>query len=43
MRNIVVAEFVPLDMVMQAPGGGADEDTEGDFTHGRWTKTILAR
>jgi dihydrofolate reductase len=36
MRNIVVAEFVSLDNVMQAPGG-ADEDTEGGFTHGGWT------
>ena len=30
MRNIVVAEFVSLDGVMQAPGA-ADEDTEGGF------------
>src|SRR5450432_1972376 len=36
MRNIVVAEFVSLDMVMQAPGG-AEEDTEGGFTQGGWT------
>lgn len=36
MRNIVVAEFVSLDNVMQAPGG-AEEDTEGGFTHGGWT------
>ena len=33
MRKIVVAEFVSLDGVMQAPGG-ADEDTEGGFVHG---------
>ena len=32
MRNIVVSEFVSLDTVMQAPGG-AEEDTEGGFTH----------
>ena len=37
MRKIVVAEFVSLDNVMQAPGG-AEEDTEGGFTHGGWTR-----
>lgn len=36
MRKIVVSEFVSLDNVMQAPGG-AEEDTEGGFTHGGWT------
>jgi dihydrofolate reductase len=36
MRKIVVSEFVSLDGVIQAPGG-ADEDTEGGFTHGGWT------
>lgn len=36
MRKIVVAEFVSLDNVIQAPGG-AEEDTEGGFTHGGWT------
>src|SRR3954454_4321077 len=36
MRKIVVSEFISLDGVVQAPGG-ADEDTEGGFTHGGWT------
>src|ERR1041385_4530710 len=37
MRNIVVSEFMSLDNVIQAPGG-AEEDTEGGFTHGGWTR-----
>jgi dihydrofolate reductase len=37
MRNIIVSEFVSLDNVIQAPGG-ADEDTEGGFTQGGWTR-----
>jgi dihydrofolate reductase len=37
MRKILVAEFVSLDGVMQAPGG-AEEDMEGGFTHGGWTQ-----
>jgi len=36
MRKIIVAEFVSLDGVMQAPGG-VDEDTEGGFAYGGWT------
>ena len=36
MRKIIVAEFVSLDGVMQAPGS-AEEDTDGGFAHGGWT------
>jgi len=36
VRKIVLSEFISLDNVMQAPGG-AEEDTEGGFTHGGWT------
>jgi dihydrofolate reductase len=36
MRKLIVAEFITLDGVIQAPGG-ADEDMEGGFAHGGWT------
>lgn len=36
MRKMIVAEFITLDGVIQAPGG-VDEDTDGGFVHGGWT------
>jgi dihydrofolate reductase len=37
MRKLIVAEFISLDGVIQAPGG-VDEDTEGGFAYGGWTQ-----
>ncbi len=36
MRKLIVAEFISLDGVIQAPGG-ENEDTDGGFAHGGWT------
>jgi dihydrofolate reductase len=37
MRELIVAEFMTLDGVIQAPGG-KDEDLDGGFAHGGWTQ-----
>lgn len=36
MRELIIAEFITLDGVIQSPGG-VDEDTDGGFIHGGWT------
>ncbi|MFH5821470.1 dihydrofolate reductase family protein [Georgenia sp. AZ-5] len=36
MRKVVMAAFLTLDGVMQAPGG-PEEDTDGGFEYGGWT------
>ena len=36
MKKLIVAEFISLDGVIQAPGG-VDEDIDGGFAHGGWT------
>jgi len=38
MRKLIVSEFITLDGVIQAPGG-EDEDRDGDFAHGGWTRS----
>ena len=35
MRKLIVAAFISLDGVIQAPGG-PDEDTSGEFSFGGW-------
>ncbi|MDB4953891.1 MAG: hypothetical protein JWO36_1460 [Myxococcales bacterium] len=38
MRKLLVHEFVTLDGIMQAPGA-PDEDRDGGFQHGGWTRS----
>ena len=42
MRELIVAEFITLDGVIQAPGGDV-EDTDGGFRHGGLDRPVLAR
>lgn len=37
MRTLIVSEFISLDGVIQAPGG-ENEDRDGNFRHGGWTR-----
>ena len=39
MRKLIVHEFITLDGVIQAPGG-EDEDRDGGFAHGGWTRAF---
>jgi dihydrofolate reductase len=39
MRKLIVHEFITLDGVIQAPGG-EDEDRDGGFQHGGWTRAF---
>ena len=41
MRKLIVAEYLSLDGVIQAPGH-AGEDTAGGFAHGGWTGPYMA-
>jgi len=34
--KIILSDFMSLDGVVQAPGGG-EEDTDGGFAHGGWS------
>jgi dihydrofolate reductase len=40
MRTLVVAAFVSMDGVVQAPGG-PDEDRDGGFAHGGWAAPYI--
>ena len=38
--RIVLSDFMSLDGVVQAPGG-PDEDTDGDFRNGGWSRPFF--